>query len=113
MLVNAVANFTNVLRMKREHSAYVTNFIMHIVGISLCLISASRCPMSLFSFKHVLIVHIRHEFYENVNTNASTSLQTSYDHYKCIANNKNDLRLVTNMMRMVTTILRICFLCEF
>ena len=39
--------------------------------------------MSLFSFKFVLIIHIRPEFYENVNTNASESLQTSYDHYKC------------------------------
>ena len=67
--------------------------IIHIAGISLCLIS-----VSLYS--------------SNVNTNASESLQTSYDHYKCLANNKNGLRLVTNILRMVTNMLRICFLCE-
>ena len=69
--------------------------------------------MSLFSLKCVLIVHIRFEFYENVNTNASESLQTSYDHYKCLSINKNDLQLVTNMLRMVTNMLRICFLANF
>ena len=56
--------------------------------------------MSLFSFNFVLIVHIRPAFYGNVNKNASESLQTSYDHYKCLANNKNGLRLVTNMLRI-------------
>ena len=69
--------------------------------------------MSLFSFKFVHIVHIRPEFYEKVNTNASESLQMSYDQYKCLANNKNGLRLVTNMLQMVANILQICFLCEF
>ena len=72
--------------------------IIHIACVSLCLISASLCPMSLFSIKFVLIVHIRPAFYGNVNTNASESLQMSYDHYKCLPNNKNGLRLVTNML---------------
>ena len=54
--------------------------------------------MSLLPFKFVFIVHIRPEFYENVNTNASESLQTSYELYKYLANNKNGLRLVTNML---------------
>ena len=44
-------------------------------------------------------------FYGNVNTNARESLQTSYDHYKCLTNNKNGLRLVTNMLQMVTNML--------
>ena len=92
MLVNAVENLTNELRMKREHGAYVTN-----LHTTLCLISASLCPISLFSFKFALILHIRPEVYENANTNASESLQMPYDHYKCLANNKNGLRLVTNM----------------
>ena len=30
--------------------------------------------------------------------NASESLQMSYDHYKCLANNKNGLRLNTNIV---------------
>ena len=89
MLANGVANLTNVLRMKQEHGAYVTNLLIHIADTSLCLKSASLCPMSLFSFKFVIIVHIRPELYKNVNTNASESLQASYDHYKCLANNKN------------------------
>ena len=56
-------------------------------------ISARLC---LFSFKlpGVLIVHFRPAFYGNNNLNASKSLQMSYDHYKCPANNKNGLRLV-------------------
>ena len=69
--------------------------------------------MSLFSIKFVLIVHIGPAFYGNVNTNASESLQMSYDHYKCLANNKNGLRLVTNMLRTVRNMLRICFPSEF
>ena len=52
--------------------------IMHIAGVSLCLISASLCPISLFSFK---FVHIHPEML--------IRMQTSYDHYKCLANNKN------------------------
>ena len=58
MLVNAVANLANVLRMNRKHGAYVTD-LHKTRGISrLCLISASLCQMSLC----VLIVHIRPEF---------------------------------------------------
>ena len=79
--------------------------IIHDAGVSLCLKSTSLCPISLFSFKFVLIVHIRPAFYRNVNTNASGSLQTSYDYYKCLANNKNGLTLVTNMLQMVTNML--------
>ena len=35
----------------------------------------------------------------HVKTNASKSLQMSYNHYKCLAINKNGLRLLTNMLR--------------
>ena len=56
--------------------------------------------------KSSLIVSIHPVFYGNINTNASLSLQTSYNHYKCIAINKNGLRLITKMME-------ICFLNEF
>ena len=87
--------------------------IVYIACVSLCLISASLCPMSLFSIKFVLFVHICPALYGNVNSNASESLQMSYNHYKCLANNKNGLRLVTNMLRMVTNMLRICFPSEF
>ena len=46
-----------------------------IIGIFVRMekISASLCPVRLFSFKFVLIVHIRPAFYGNVNTNASES----------------------------------------
>ena len=52
---------------------------------------------------------IHSAFYGNVNKNTSEYLQTSYDHYKCLANNKNGLQIVINMLRMVTNMLRICF----
>ena len=91
MLANAVVNLTNVLRMKQEHQACVNNLHYTIVGVSICLISLSLCPICLFSFNFVLIVRICPAFYGNVNTNASECLQMSYDHYKCLANNKNGL----------------------
>ena len=88
--------------------------IIHITGVSLWLISARPCQISLFSFKFGLIVHIRLAFYGNVNTNASESLQTSSDHlqtsndhYKCLAINKTGLRLLTNMLCL--RILGACF----
>ena len=111
MLTNAVANLTNVLRMKRENVAWVTD--LHNTHCMCFSFSDSLCPMSLFSIKFVLIVHIRPAFYGNVNTNDSESLQMSYDHYKCLANNKDGFRLVTNILRMDTTMLRISFLSEF
>ena len=93
MLTNVVANLMNVLRMKQENDAWVAN--LHNIDVHcmcfLCLISASLCPMSLFSIKSVLFVHICPAFYGNVNTNASESLQMSYKHYKCIAYNKSGL----------------------
>ena len=44
----------------------------------------------------------RPAYYWNVNTNANGSLQTSYDHYKCLVINKNGLHM-----------LRICFFANF
>ena len=91
---NAVANLTNVMRMKRENDTWVTNLHKFCIAcVSLCLISASLCPMSLFSIKFVHIVNIRPASDGNVNTNPSDSFQMSYDHYKCLANNTNGLRL--------------------
>ena len=72
--------------------------IIHIAGVSLCLISARPCTISLFSFEFGLIFHICPAFCGNVNMNADESLQISYihlqtfyDHYKCLAINKNCL----------------------
>ena len=92
MLANCVANETRT----QKHGYIIC--IIHIVGVPLCLISARPCRISLFSLKFILIIHIRSAFYRNVNTNTSKSLQTSYDHYKCLAINKNGLRLLTNML---------------
>ena len=82
-------------------------WIIHIKGVSLCLISARPSPICLFSFKFGLIVHISPTFCGNVKTNASESLQTSYghlhtsyDHYKCLAINKNGLQLLMNLLRI-------------
>ena len=105
MLTNVVANQTNVLRMKPENDALVANLHIHCTCFSLSYICQ---PLSkeFISIKFVLFVHICPAFYGNVNTNASEYLQMSYNHYKCRDNNKNGLRLVTNM-------LRICFPSEF
>ena len=49
-------------------------------------------------------------YYGNVNTNASESLQTSYDHNKCPDVNENGLRLLRNAANMpFLQILRACF----
>ena len=113
MLANTVANLTNVLQMKRENDGWVTNLHQTHWGVSLCLISASLCPISLFSFKFVLIVLFCPAFYGNVKTNASKSLQTSYDQYKCLANNKNGLRMVTNMSEWLQICCEYAFLTNF
>ena len=73
---------------------------MHIAGVSLCLLFARLCPISLFPIIMLLIVRILSIYYENINTNASESLQTSYDHNKCVAIDKNGLRLLPNMLRI-------------
>ena len=51
---------------------------------------------------HHIVIHCRilSLYYENINTNASESLQTSYFHYKCVAIDKNGLRLLPNMLRI-------------
>ena len=55
---------------------------------------------NLFPIIMLLIVRILSLYYENINTNASESLQTSYDHNKCVAIDKNGLRLLPNMLRI-------------
>ena len=110
--MNAVANLTNVLRMKREHCAYAINLHNNLHNTHCGYFSLSYiCQLLSNEFIFLQICTYCH-YSSNVNTNASESLQTSYDHYKCLANNKNGLRLVTNMLRMVTYMLRICFRCK-
>ena len=48
----------------------------------------------------LLSVRILSLYYENINMNASESLQTSYYQYKCVAIDKNGLRLLPNMLRI-------------
>ena len=81
----------NVLRMKQEHDTWVTNLHNTHCG---CFSLSYICQLlsnQLISFKFVLIVHIRPAFYVNANRKASESLQTSNDHYKCLAKYKNGL----------------------
>ena len=92
-----VANETTTRRMRLI-------CVYGIAAVSLFLIFASTCSISLFSFNFFLIVRFHPLFY----TNASESLQTSYDYYKCVVINKNGLQLLKNM-------LQICFpygICE-
>ena len=113
MLANTVANLTNVLRMKREYDTWVTNLHnTHCGRLSLLYLPAS-VQSAYFPSNLYLLSTFRPAFYGNANTNASESLQTSYDHYKCLTNNKNGLRLVTNILRTVINMFRICFPSEF
>ena len=98
MLANAYENRCESYECVANETRKRLICIVHIAGVSLCLISASLCPMSLCFIKFVLIIHMRPSFYGNVITNASESLQMSYDYYKCLANNKNGLRFVTKML---------------
>ena len=102
MLTNAVANLTNSLRMKKQHDACVAYLHIHIATVSLCLLFAKLCPK--FSIILLLIVRILSLYFKNINTNGSESLQTSCDHYKCVAIDKNGLRLLPNMLQK----LRLC-----
>ena len=64
--------------------------------------------MSVFSFKFVLIVPIRPEFYENVNTNALANL------YKCLTTATNALptiRMACDWLQICCEWLQIC--CEY
>ena len=85
----------------------------HCRCFSLSYICQPLLPRSLFSIKCVLIVHIRPAFHGNVNTNASESLQMSYDHYKCLANNNNGLRLVTVCCEWLQICFEYAFLANF
>ena len=55
-------------------------------------LSTRLCPISLFPIILTLFVHILSLYYGNINTDAIESLQTSYDHYKCVAVDQNGLR---------------------
>ena len=60
--------------------------------MSFCFLFARLCPISLFLIILILIVCILSLYNVNINTHASESLQTSYDHYKCVAIDQNGLR---------------------
>ena len=94
LLTNAVANLANVLQMKREHDACVN--ILHNIhcgcfSLSYILVYLLASVLSAYFLAFLLTVHIRPAFYGNVNTNSSQSVQTSYDHFKCLANNQKGL----------------------
>ena len=91
MLTNVVENLTNVLLMERENDAWVTNLHnIHCMCFSLSYI-CQPLPNEFIFHQICTLCHICPTFYRNVNTNASESLQMSYNHYKCLANNKNGL----------------------
>ena len=70
------------------------------MGVSLCFLSAKPCPISLFTFKFVLIVHIRPAFYGNVNKNRSESVQMCYDHYNAMLTIRMAYEYVAYMLFM-------------
>ena len=74
---NAVANLMNALRIKHceKHDTCVAYLHIHIAGLSFCFLFARLCAISLFPIILILIVRILSLYYENINTNASESLQ--------------------------------------
>ena len=60
---NAVANLTKELRVKQQHDMHVAYLHKHIVGVSLCLIFARLCPISLFLIMLLLILRILSLYY--------------------------------------------------
>ena len=111
MLTNAVANLKNlknVMRMKRENDPWVTNLHnTHCMCFSLSYICQ---PLSNELIFYQICTHCPYShpaFYGNVNTNASESLQMSYDHYKGLANNKNGF----DWLQICCEWLQIC--CEY
>ena len=97
-LTNAVANFTNALRMKQQHDACVL-YAYTVLPVFLFFLYLPAPTQLAYPIQILLIVRIPPLFY----TNARQSLQTSYDHYKCIVINKNGLLLLLKNM------LQICF----
>ena len=86
-------NFTNVLRMKQQHDTCVAYLHIHIAGSVLFVFYLLGSPLSAYSpIILILVVRIISLYNENINTNASESLQTFYDHYKCVAIDQNGLR---------------------
>ena len=100
ILTNAVVNLTNVLRLKQQHDTCVYLHI-HIVGLSFCFLFARLCPISFFPIILILIVRILSLYNENINTNASEALQTSYDHYECVAIDQNGLRTASEYVAIM------------
>ena len=92
-LTNAVADFTNALRMKQQQDACVI-YAYTVLPVFLFYLYLPAPAQSAYS--HSNFVRIPSLFY----TNTSKPLQTSYDHNKCIVINKKACNL-----------LRIC--CEY
>ena len=93
MLMNVVANLMNVLRMKQENDAWVANLHnihVHCMCFSLSYICQPLSNEFIFHKICTLCPYLSC-ILRNVNTNASESLQISYNHYKCIAYNKSGL----------------------
>ena len=81
------------LRMKQQHDTCVAYLHIHIAGSVLFVFYLLGSPLSAYSpIILILVVRIISLYYENINTNASESLQTSYDHYKCVVIDQNGLR---------------------
>ena len=82
-------------RVVNEQDACVSYLHIHIASVSIYLLFACLCPINFFSFKSSLIVHICPVFYENVNANASRSLQMFSDHLQMHC---HQLELLTNIL---------------
>ena len=103
-LRNAVANLTNVLRMKQQHDTCVAYLHIHIAGLS--FVCYFLGPISLFPIILILIVRILSLYYKNINTNASHL-------YKRPTITTNALPLIRMACELLPNMLRICVFTNF
>ncbi len=91
MLTNALANLANACERLTNETTTQRMRELHNPLPMFRFVTYSPAAAESTSSSHL----IRKFSY----TNASKSLQMSYDHYKCLAINKNGLRLLTKMLR--------------
>ena len=83
--------------MKRHHNTCIAYLHMQIDGVSLSSICQPQ-PYQLIFAK--LSAFILYSMQMSIRMLANLYKNFCYSHYKCIAINKNDLRLLKNMLRI-------------
>ena len=107
ILTNAVANLTNVLRIKQQHDTCVANWHIHITCLSFFFFLFARLfPISLFPIKVILVFAFFHY-------TTRISIQMLANLYKRLTITTNALPLVRMAYELLPNMLRICVFTNF